>query len=113
MEKLKPQEIEKIKNFESALVTWSKKYNLINESGFYTGLALFSIVVSARYVLNDNLYNKDDWFFDKKTDELIFILPMTNRVDIPEIEVPDCTGPRLFGLKRLKPRFALFRKIFS
>ncbi|SNX52985.1 hypothetical protein [Thermoanaerobacterium sp. RBIITD] len=84
--KVKQQDIEKIKKFEYALETWRDKYNLNNENGFYEGLALIAIVITAKYMLNDSLYYENGFFYEKKTDELIYMLPMAGRIDIPEIE---------------------------
>lgn len=84
--KVKQQDIEKIKNFESALEAWRDKYNLNNENGFYEGLALIAIVITAKYMLDDSLYYENGFFYEKKTDELIYYLPMAGRIDIPEIE---------------------------
>ncbi|WP_434578169.1 hypothetical protein [Thermoanaerobacterium thermosaccharolyticum] len=80
------QDIEKIKNFEYALEAWRNKYNLNNENGFYEGLALIAIVITAKYMLNDSLYYENGFFYEKKTDKLIYYLPMAGRIDISEIE---------------------------
>ncbi len=84
--KVKQHDIEKIKNFESALEAWRDKYNLNNENGFYEGLALIAIVITAKYMLDDSLYYENGFFYEKKTDELIYYLPMAGRIDIPKIE---------------------------